>query len=115
MTLFWIAVPIAIAITVVYAYQMVAEFRRLRSSPNEPDPEPVSGVGSFAVKAVVGVVGSVSCLLLVSYTSWGWYLLPALAMGSAVAVIGAFRIDARSHEIAQLEAGTTDLTTVQTQ
>ncbi|SDU46157.1 hypothetical protein [Gordonia westfalica] len=114
MTLFWIAVPVAIVIAVLYIAHMVTEFRHLRSGADSGvATEPVSAVGSFAVKAVVGVLASTSFLLLISYTSWGWYLLPVLSMGSAVAVIAAFRLDAKSHPAEPKPTETTEIVTVE--
>ncbi|QGP89037.1 hypothetical protein GKZ92_16195 [Gordonia sp. 135] len=114
MTLFWIAVPVAIIIAVLYVSHMITEFRRLRSSTGDDvAAEPVSAVGSFAVKAFGGVAASTGCLLIISYTSWGWYLLPALSMGSAVAVISAFRVDAKSQPSEPKTTETTEIVTVE--
>ena len=98
MTLFWIATVVAVVITVALVVEGVAEFRHLRSGA---DPEPVHEVQAedhvrFSLKALGGVVASFSCIVLLSLTPYAWYLMPALSLGSAVAVLAAFVVDRRA-------------------
>ncbi|WP_134741515.1 hypothetical protein [Nocardioides sp. 503] len=98
MTLFWIATAVAVVITFFFVREGVREFLYLRAGGDRGVEVEVQAedTGKFAFKALGGVVASFSCIVLISVTSYGWYLLPVLSLGSAVAVVIAFSVDRRA-------------------
>jgi hypothetical protein len=106
MIAFYIALVAGTAIAIVYITLVLRAFLRLRrsvidgtaastaSSTAEDSAEGYEQQGrNFGWKAGAGVVASTGLLALVSLTSWAWYILPFLGLGSSIAVIAAFLID----------------------
>ena len=107
MTAFWIAVIVGSIVGVVYITLGVQAFLRVRKDvlasaaageTADLDVEALEAntASSFSWKALVGVVGSTSVIALLGVSPVFWYVPAILAIGSAVAVIAAFLIDARS-------------------
>ena len=108
MTIFIIGVVLAVAVAGTYVTLGVRDFLRIRREVNRaaaadggvavesPDGASLDAgketVG-FAWRAIGGVVCSVALLELISHAWWAWYLFPALALGTGVAVSVAFVID----------------------
>ena len=103
MTAFYIALVLGAVIAVAYVVLGHAEFQRARRSYGA-EAETVSdddldeqGRG-FTWVALGGVVVSTTLLVLISHTSWAWYILPFLSLGSALAVVTAFVVDREEAE-----------------
>jgi hypothetical protein len=89
MTAFVIALVGGVVVAAVYITLAVQDIRRLRTAGAEPAGV-VGGSDGFTWKAGIGVVLSVLLLVGISVASAVWYVLPFLAIGSAIAVIAAF-------------------------
>ena len=95
MTAFVIALAVGVVVAAVYVTLAVGSIGRLRSAGAVADDAgPVGGSDGFTWKAGIGVLLSVALLVGISVSSAVWYVLPFLAIGSAVAVILAFLEDA---------------------
>jgi putative flippase GtrA len=104
MAAFIIATVVGAIVAVVYLVLALGTFKRVRDQrlaelaagpattrgSDEIDPHQADG---FTWKAGLGVLASVGVLVLISIAPAFWYLIPALAIGSAIAVIVAFLID----------------------
>jgi hypothetical protein len=105
MTIFIIGVVLAVAVATTYVTVAVRDFLRIRREVNraagsvaaESSHDASLDAGretvGFAWRASGGVVCSVALLELISHAWWAWYLFPALALGTGVAVSIAFVID----------------------
>ena len=98
MTAFYIALVLGTVIAVAYLTLGYAEFQRARRSYSDAtetiDPDDLDAQGrGFTWVALGGVVVSTTLLVLISSTSWAWYILPFLSLGSALAVVVAFVVD----------------------
>jgi hypothetical protein len=108
MTIFIIGAVLAAAVAVTYVTLGVRDFLRIRREVNratageggaalESSRDAAVDAGretvGFAWRALGGVVCSVALLYLISHAWWAWYLFPALALGTGVAVSIAFVID----------------------
>ncbi|MDF2823422.1 MAG: rane protein [Mycobacterium sp.] len=104
---FWVAVVVGIVVSVAYITLGVQAFFRVRkdvlalaASGQTADLDTAAlesnDAGSFSWKALGAVVISTSVIALLGVSPVFWYLPAILAIGSAVAVIAAFLIDARS-------------------
>jgi hypothetical protein len=102
----WITVIVAVVVAALYVTLAVRTFLRTRrevlalaASDDTPEIDTTgledSG-GTFAWKALGGVVASTSVIVLLGVSPLFWYLPVILAIGTAVAVIVAFTIDFRS-------------------
>ena len=89
MTAFVIALVGGAIVAALYISLAVQDIRRLRTAGEEPAGQ-VGGSDGFSWKAGIGVALSVALLVGISVSSAVWYLLPFLAIGSAVAVVAAF-------------------------
>jgi len=103
MTAFYIALVLGGAIAAAYITLGYAEFRRARQSYGEAaeiatDEDLDSQGRGFTWVALGGVVVSTTLLVLISHTSWAWYILPFLSLGSALAVVAAFVVDREDSE-----------------
>lgn len=107
MTAFWIAVVVGSVVSVVYVTLGVQAFFRVRTdvlalaasgetADLETDALEANDAGAFSWKALGAVVTSTSVIALLGVSPVFWYIPAILAVGSAVAVITAFLIDARS-------------------
>jgi len=107
MIAFWIAVIVGSVVGVVYITLGVQAFFRVRkdvlalaasgeTADLEVETLEASNAASFSWKALGAVVISTSVIALLGVSPVFWYLPAILAVGSAVAVIAAFLIDARS-------------------
>ena len=107
MIAFWIAVIVGLIVSVVYITLGVQAFFRVRkdvlalaASGETADLDTASLESndgtSFTWKALLAVVASTSVIALLGVSPVFWYIPAILAVGSAVAVIAAFLIDARS-------------------
>lgn len=100
MVAFYIALVVGLVTAVVYVTLAVQAFARVRRSVLDgtaeiADPVDVydgQSVG-FAWKAGAGVVASTLVIVLISSGPGWWYLVPFLAIGTALAVIVAFLVD----------------------
>lgn len=98
MTTFYIALVLGAVVAVAYVALGYAEFQRARRTYGESaatvsdDDLDAQGRG-FTWVALGGVVVSTTLLVLISHTSWAWYVLPFLSIGSALAVVVAFLVD----------------------
>jgi len=109
MAIFIIGVVLAVAVASTYITLGVRDFLRIkREVSRAADTDGRVAVGSaagdraidagretvgFAWRALGGVVCSVALLYLISHAWWAWYLFPALALGTGVAVSIAFVVD----------------------
>jgi hypothetical protein len=108
MTIFIIGVVLAVAVASTYVTLGVRDFLRIRrevgraaaadggvaaESSGEASLDAGRETVGFAWRALGGVVCSVALLYLISHAWWAWYLFPALALGTGVAVSIAFVID----------------------
>ena len=89
MTAFVIALAVGVVVAAVYVTLAVGSIARLRAAGAD-DGGTVGGSDGFTWKAGIGVLLSVALLVGISVASAVWYVLPFLAIGSAVAVIVAF-------------------------
>ena len=107
MIAFWIAVIVGSVVGVVYIGLGVQAFLRVRkdvlalaasgeTADLDVDALEANDAGSFSWKALGAVVISTSAIALLGVSPVFWYVPAILAIGSAVAVIAAFLIDARS-------------------
>ena len=107
MIAFWIAVVVGSVVSVVYVTLGVQAFFRVRkdvlalaasgeTADLDVETLEANDAGSFTWKAVGAVIASTSVIVLLGVSPAFWYLPAILAIGSAVAVIAAFLIDARS-------------------
>jgi hypothetical protein len=109
MTAFYIALVLGGVIAAAYIVLGYAEFQRARKTYGEAaetvsdDDLDAQGRG-FTWVALGGVVVSTTLLVLISHTSWAWYVLPFLSLGSALAVVTAFVVD-REEAGAQSQGG----------
>ena len=98
MTAFYIALVLGSIIAIAYIALGYAEFQRARRNYRDAteavdaDDLDVQGRG-FTWVALGGVFVSTTLLVLISHTSWAWYILPFLSLGSALAVVTAFVVD----------------------
>jgi hypothetical protein len=105
MTAFYIALALGGLIAVAYIALGFEEFQRARRTygetiaPTSDHDLDTQGRG-FTWVALGGVVVSTTLLVLISNTSWAWYLLPFLSIGSALAVVVAFVVDREDAEAA---------------
>ena len=103
MTAFYITLVLGSVIAVAYIALGYAEFQRARRSYGataetvSDDNLDAQGRG-FTWVALGGVVVSTTLLVLISHTSWAWYILPFLSLGSALAVVTAFVVDREEAE-----------------
>lgn len=102
MTIFIIGVVLAVAVAAAYLTLGARDFRRIRREVNGAEPlheddgstvDPARETVGFAWRALGGVIVSVGLLEAISHLWWAWYLFPALALGTGVAVSVAFLID----------------------
>lgn len=89
MTAFVIALAVGAVVTAVYIALAVRDIRRLRAAGPDLGGE-LGGSDGFTWKAGIGVALSVLLLVGISVSPAIWYVLPFLAIGSAIAVIVAF-------------------------
>lgn len=110
MLLFWIATAISVVIVVFFVIEGVLEFAHLRRRALSGEPPEVGGELTadrtivFSAKAAIGTVASFLCIVLISTQPAAWVLMPALSLGSAIAVIVAFWVDRRSRRITAASA-----------
>lgn len=103
MIAFYIALALGVVIAAAYIALGFAEFQRARQTYGEA-ADPASGDDldaqgrGFTWVALGGVVVSTTLLVLISHTSWAWYILPFLSLGSALAVVAAFVVDREEAE-----------------
>ena len=91
MTAFVIALVGGVVVAAIYIALAVQDIGRLRTAGAVPDDtSDVGGSDGFTWKAGIGVLASVLLLVGISVSAAVWYVLPFLAIGSAVAVIVAF-------------------------
>lgn len=100
MTAFLIAVVVGSVAGVAYVALAVRSFLRVRRAvlAGQADDLGTDAVfeaqgDRFALRAGAGVAASVLVLSALTWGSWAWYIPPALAIGSALAVIVAFLVD----------------------
>jgi len=109
MPAFYIALLAGIGVAVAYLYLVKDAFERVRRDyyseaagvPRAAEVDYESQGRGFSWVAGAGVVASSSLLVLASYTSVVWYVLPFLAIGAAVAVVAAFLVDRREAATAE--------------
>jgi hypothetical protein len=98
MTAFSIALVLGGIVAVAYLILGFEEFQRARRTYDDAavtvsdDDLDAQGQG-FTWVALGGVVVSTTLLVLISHSSWSWYILPFLSIGSALAVVVAFLVD----------------------
>jgi hypothetical protein len=110
MTAFYIALVVGGIVAIAYIALGFEEFQRARrtygTSVEEASAEDLDAQGrGFTWVALAGVVVSTTLLVLISHTSWAWYILPFLSIGSALAVVVAFVVDRDGAEPAPSEVG----------
>lgn len=113
MTIFIIGLVLAAAVVAAYVTLGTRDFLRIRrevaraaehgvdldgENPGErrgasPAADPGGQTVGFAWRALGGVAASVGLLFAAGHVWWAWYALPALALGTGVAVSVAFIID----------------------
>ncbi|HKY58496.1 MAG TPA: hypothetical protein VJL80_10685 [Aeromicrobium sp.] len=102
MIAFYIALVLGGVIAAAYIALGYAEFQRARKSYDQTavtSEEDLDAQGQgFTWIALGGVVASTTLLVLISHTSWAWYILPFLSLGSALAVVAAFVVDREEAE-----------------
>jgi hypothetical protein len=104
MIAFYIALVLGTAIAVAYIALGYSEFQRARRTYGETteaasDHDLDAQGRGFTWVALGGVVVSTTLLVLISHTSWAWYILPFLSLGSALAVVAAFVVDREAAEV----------------
>lgn len=97
MTAFYIALILGGLVAVAYLALGFEEFQRARrtygTSVDAVSDDDLDAQGrGFTWVALGGVVVSTTLLVLISHTSWAWYVLPFLSIGSALAVVVAFLV-----------------------
>lgn len=103
MIAFYIALVLGGIIAIAYIALGYAEFQRARQTYGEAaeaaEDNDLDAQGrGFTWVAIGGVVVSTTLLVLISHTSWAWYILPFLSLGSALAVVTAFVVDREEAE-----------------
>lgn len=103
MIAFYIALVLGTVIAGAYVTLGYAEFKRARRNYSDAteavDADDLDAQGrGFTWVALGGVVVSTTLLVLISHTSWAWYILPFLSLGSALAVVAAFVVDREEAE-----------------
>jgi hypothetical protein len=100
MVAFWIAVVLGGITAIVYLALALRSFRRVRRSVLAGAVDEIGDDatfsrqgGDFTWKAGAGVVASITVIACLSLGGGWWYLVPFLAIGSAVAVVVAFLYD----------------------
>lgn len=98
MTAFFIALVLGTLVAIAYLTLGYEEFRRARrtydaSAETASDDDLDAQGRGFTWVALGGVIASTTLLVLISHTSWAWYILPFLSIGSALAVVVAFLVD----------------------
>ncbi|VEG51372.1 Uncharacterised protein [Mycolicibacterium aurum] len=104
---FWTASVVGTIVGIVYITLAVQAFFRVRkdvlalaasgeTADLEVDTLDANDAGSFSWKALGAVAVSTSVIALLGVSPVFWYIPAILAVGSAVAVIFAFLIDAKS-------------------
>jgi hypothetical protein len=100
MAAFWIAAVLGSITAVVYLALALRSFLRVRravlaGAADElgDDSTYAKQGGDFTWKAGAGVVASISVIAALSLGGGWWYLVPFLAIGSAIAVVVAFIFD----------------------
>jgi hypothetical protein len=108
MAAFWIAAVIGAVTAVLYLALALRSFVRVRArvlggAADElgDDATYDNQGGDFTWKAGAGVVCSITVIACLSLGGGWWYLVPFLAIGSAIAVVVAFLYD----ELREREAG----------
>jgi hypothetical protein len=104
MIAFYIALVLGSIIAIAYVALGYGEFKRARQTYGETaaaaDADDLDAQGrGFTWVALGGVVVSTTLLVLISHTSWAWYILPFLSLGSALAVVTAFVVDREESEV----------------
>jgi hypothetical protein len=103
MAIFIVGVILAAAVAATYLALGARDFKQIRHEVNR-DPQPTEATAEsaidparetvgFAWRALGGVITSVALLFTISHVWWAWYVFPALAIGTGVAVSVAFVID----------------------
>lgn len=110
MTAFYIALVLGGLVAVTYIALGYEEFQRARRTYGEEVESATDGDldaqgRGFTWVALGGVVVSTTLLVLISHTSWAWYVLPFLSIGSALAVVVAFLVDRDEAEAAPSREG----------
>ena len=101
MTAFWIALAVGLVVGAVYVTLALRTFLSVRRAilAGQPVERPgdalVAAEGGFAWKAAGAGAMSLLVIVLISVDGAFWYLPPALAIGSSIAVITAFVLDQR--------------------
>ena len=101
MTAFWIALAVGLVVAAVYITLALRTFLTVRRSVlageaiERPGDALVADEGGFTYKALGAGAASLLVIVLVSVDGAFWYLPPALAIGSSIAVITAFILDRR--------------------
>jgi hypothetical protein len=108
MTAFYVALVIGGIVAIAYIALGFEEFQRARrtygTSVEEASADDLDAQGrGFTWVALGGVVVSTTLLVLISHTSWAWYILPFLSVGSALAVVVAFVVDREDADTAPSE------------
>jgi hypothetical protein len=100
MAAFWIAAVIGGITAILYLALALRSFRRVRArvlagAADElgDDSTYDNQGGDFTWKAGAGVVASITVIACLSLGGGWWYLVPFLAIGSAIAVVVAFLYD----------------------
>lgn len=114
MAIFILGVILAAAIATTYLTLGARDFRRIRrevnraghrqgtvgaelvGGPSDDDRalvDPAKQTVGFAWRALGSVIASIALLYTISHVWWAWYVFPALALGTGVAVSVAFVID----------------------
>jgi hypothetical protein len=100
MAAFWIAAVLGAVTAVLYLGLALRAFLRVRrtvlagkADELGDDATYARQGGDFTWKAGAGVVASISVIAALSLGGGWWYLVPFLAIGSAVAVVVAFLYD----------------------
>lgn len=100
MAAFWIAAVLGALVAVVYLALALRSFLRVRravlagrADELGDDATYARQGGDFTWKAGAGVVASITVISCLSLGGGWWYLVPFLAIGSAVAVVAAFLYD----------------------
>lgn len=101
MTAFWIALVAGLLVGAVYVALAVRTFARVRRAVlaaedvERPGDALVADGGGVTWKALGAGAMALLVIVLVSVDGAFWYLPPALAIGSSIAVVAAFLLDRR--------------------
>ena len=100
MTAFIIALVAGIIVAAIYLGLVVKSFvdirgRILSGIGDDLGSDEIydAQAGGFTVKAGLGAIASIIVIALIGLTPSIWYLVPFLAIGTAIAVIEAFLVD----------------------